>query len=327
MRRARASLVVLPACLFLSAPAGTVPPPATFVYKTVDHLGIRADVHAPAGPGPHPVVVYVHGGSLINGRRQSVEKWPPAQALVAAGVAVVSIDYRLAPETKLPRIAEDLEDAFRWVRQEGPARFGADPDRIAVAGSSAGGYLALLAGHRVQPRPRAVVAEMGYGNLLARWQTNPSVHRPHYEDSNLGEAEAWRQVSGPPVANAADRPGDGGAFNDFIRRSAQWPRAISGWDPVGEAEKFAPYLPVRNVSRAYPPTFLLNGRADTDVPFSEAEQMAAEFLRHGVEHRLVGLAGAEHGFRGADPADVAAAHRAATAFLLRHLHLATTHSP
>lgn len=319
MRPVRAILVVLPACLLLSSGAGARPPQATFVYKSVDQLGIRADVHAPAAPGPHPVVVYVHGGSLINGRRQSVEKWPPTEALVAAGVAVVSIDYRLAPETRLPGIVADLEDAFRWVRQEGPALFGADPDRLAVAGSSAGGYLALLAGHRVQPRPRAVVAEMGYGNLLARWQLSPSVHRPHYEDSSLSEAEAWRQVSGPPIANAADRPGDGSAFNDFIRRSAQWPRAISGWDPVGEADKFAPYLPVKHVSRAYPPTFLLNGLADTDVPFSEAQQMAAEFLRHGVEHRVVGLAGAEHGFRGADPAEVATAHRAITAFLLRHL--------
>jgi acetyl esterase/lipase len=305
--------------LLTASLAAALPTPRTWVYKTVDGLGIKADVHEPAAPGPRPVVVYLHGGSLINGRRENVRKWAPAEALVGAGIVVVSIDYRLAPETKLPGIAADLEDGFRWVREHGPSLFGADPGRVAVAGTSAGGYLALLAGHRVHPRPLAVVAEMGYGNLIGDWQLRPSIHPSHYHDSDLGETDAWRQVSGPPIANADDRRGDGGAFNDFIRRTAQWPKAVSGWDPRSEAEKFTPYLPVRHVTRDFPPTFLLNGRADTDVPFSEAEQMAAEFLRHGVEHRLVGLADAEHGFRGADPAHVAAAHRSEVEFLRWHL--------
>lgn len=308
------ALLLLPAVC-----AAGLPAPRTLVYKTVGPLGIKADIHEPAAPGPRPVVVFIHGGSLINGRRESVQNWPPAEALVAAGVAVVSIDYRLAPESKLPAIVEDVEDAFRWVRERGPELFGADPDRVAVAGASAGGYLALLVGHRVRPAVRAVFAEMAYGDLIGEWQLRPSIHPPHYQDSNLDEAEAWRQVSGPPIANAADRRGRGGAFNDFIRRTAQWPKAVTGWDPVAEAEKFHPYMPVRNVTGDYPPTFLLHGEADTDVPFAQARMMAAEFARHDVEHRLVGLAGAEHGFRGADPAQTAAARGEAVAFLLARL--------
>ncbi|MBL9205120.1 MAG: alpha/beta hydrolase [Opitutaceae bacterium] len=293
--------------------------PRTHVYKRVNGLEIRADVHVPTtGAEPRPVVVYLHGGSLINGHRQSIEKWRPTSALLEAGVVVVSLDYRLAPETKLPGIVADVEDGFRWVREQGPGLFGVDPQRVAVAGSSAGGYLALVAATRV-PGLRVVMAEMSYGDLLAEWQMRPSVHRPHYEDSHLSEAEAWRQVSGPPVANVRDRVGDGSAFNDFIRRTAQWPKAITGWDPRTEAERYAPYLPVKHVTPAHPPTFLLHGRNDSDVPFSQPQAMAAEFARHGVKHRLVGIEGAEHGWRGVAAEIVAARQREGTEFLLDHL--------
>jgi len=289
------------------------------VYKQVDGLEIHADVHLPlTGKGPRPVVVYFHGGSLINGRRQSVESWRPRTTLLAAGVAVVSLDYRLAPETKLPGIVADLEDGFRWVRERGPELFGADPQRVGVAGSSAGGYLALVAATRI-PDLRVVLAEMSYGDLLGDWQLRPSVHRPHYKDSSLPEADAWQQVSGPPVSNARERRGDGGAFNDFVRRTAQWPMAVTGWDPRTEAGRYEPYLPVKHVTPAHPPTFLLHGREDSDVPFSQPETMAAEFARHGVTHRLVGVDGAEHGWRGIDAATVSAHQREGTAFLLEHL--------
>ena len=73
----------------------------------------------------------------------------------------MSLDYRLAPESKLPAILSDVEDAFRWIRGEGAARFGIDPNRIAVTGGSAGGFLTLCAGFRVQPAPRSLVASAG----------------------------------------------------------------------------------------------------------------------------------------------------------------------
>ncbi|HRE07140.1 MAG TPA: prolyl oligopeptidase family serine peptidase, partial [Opitutaceae bacterium] len=86
-----------------------------------------------------------------------------------------------------------------------------------------------------------------------------------------------------------------------------------------EAERYTPYLPVKQVTAAHPPTFLLHGRNDSDVPFSQPEAMAAEFARHGVKHRLVGIEGAEHGWRGVPPETVAARQREGTNFLLDHL--------
>jgi acetyl esterase/lipase len=78
---------------------------------------------------------------------------------------VVAIDYRLAPEAKLPAIVDDLRDAAAWIREQGPARFGIASERLAVAGHAAGGYLTLLSGHAVEPRPRALVSFYGYGDI------------------------------------------------------------------------------------------------------------------------------------------------------------------
>lgn len=89
-----------------------------------------------------------------------------------AGYAIVSIDYRLAPETKLPDIIEDVEDAFKWIREKGPKLFHVDSSRIAVLGGSAGGYLALVTGHRVKPRPAVIVSFWGYGDLIGDWYSD-----------------------------------------------------------------------------------------------------------------------------------------------------------
>ena len=110
----------------------------TYNYKTVGDLQIKADVYRESGDGVQPVVVWIHGGALITGHRESVPQWL-LDASRERNWTVVSIDYRLAPETQLPQIIQDVEDAFRWIGEKGPSLFHADPARIAVAGNSAGG--------------------------------------------------------------------------------------------------------------------------------------------------------------------------------------------
>ena len=106
----------------------------TYTYKVVGGNEILADVY-PAGARPSPVIVWIHGGALMMGHRGDLSH-RHADEYLQAGYTVVSIDYRLAPETKLPAIIADLQDAFRWVHAEGAARFGADPARIGVVGGS-----------------------------------------------------------------------------------------------------------------------------------------------------------------------------------------------
>lgn len=291
----------------------------TFTFKRVGSLEIKADVIREDDDRVRPVVVWIHGGALIMGHRESV---PPRLKgpLLAAGCAIVSIDYRLAPETRLPGIIADVEDALLWVHDQGPALFQADPARIAVAGGSAGGYLTLTAGFRAKHRPAALVSFWGYGDLVGPWYSEPSPH-PRHHTSKLTKEQAWQQVQGPPISDARDRKGDGGGFYQYCRQTGSWPKAVSGWDPHQQPEKFYPYMAVKNVTADYPPTLLIHGEADTDVPCEQSLLMVAELKRHGVEHQLIGLPSAEHGLDGGDKAQIDAAWGEALRFLRDKLKL------
>src|SRR5262245_32172954 len=82
----------------------------THTFKKVGDLAIKADVYAYDDDQTRPVVVWIHGGALIMGHRESVPKWLSDECQ-ASGYVLVSIDYRLAPETQLPEIIKDVEDA------------------------------------------------------------------------------------------------------------------------------------------------------------------------------------------------------------------------
>lgn len=289
----------------------------TRAYKTIGDHSVHADVYPSNGAGKRPAVVWIHGGALIMGHRQSVPR-RVREFCRANNYVLVSIDYRLAPETKLPEIIADLEDAFAWVRNEAAQSYGVDPDRVAVMGGSAGGYLTLTAGYRVKPRPTVLLAYWGYGDLVGDWYSQPSPHARH-RTTQMSREQAWAQVSGPPISDARQRDGNGGAFYQYCRRTGTWPQAVSDWDPHREPTKFHPYMPVRNVTPEYPPTFMIHGTADTDVPHEQSVMMAAELKRHGVEHRLISIQGGEHGLGGGDPDKIATAHAAASEFVRKQL--------
>ena len=264
-----------------------------------------------------PVVVWIHGGALINGNRKGVNGRIRTM-LLQRGYAIASIDYRLAPEPKLPHIVEDVEDAFEWIRSEATARLAVDVGRIAVMGSSAGGYLTLVAGHRVQPSPKVLVSFYGYGDLIGDWYSKPSPHARHHQ-TVLTPDEAHRQVRGKPISDSDRRDGDGGAFYQFCRQNGIWPEEVSGWDPRVDAEKFHPYMPIRNVSERYPPTLLIHGTDDTDVPYKQSEMMAYLLKKHGVPHELITITGGEHGLAGGDARVIDDAYERAFAFVDRYM--------
>ena len=289
----------------------------TWVYKKVGELEIKADVYRAGDEKTRPVVVWIHGGALINGHREAVSgkvmDWAKK-----SGYVLVSIDYRLAPESQLPLVVEDVQDAMKWIRKEGPKLFHADPAKLAVTGGSAGGYLTLTTGYRVQPAPSVLISFWGYGDLVGDWYSRPSPHARH-QTSKMPRDEALRQVSGPPIADSRDRPGNGGAFYQYCRQQGAWPQAVSGWNPHTEPEKFHPFMPVKNVTPQYPPTVLVHGDKDTDVPYEQSTLMAEQFRAQQVPFELLTIANGEHGLSGGDPKVIEAAYEKAFQFADKYL--------
>jgi acetyl esterase/lipase len=286
----------------------------TFLYKTVGPTKIEADVYRRNGTTLRPAVVWIHGGALILGDRRSVPD-DIAELGREQNYVLVSIDYRLAPETKLPAIIEDLQDFFRWLRAFGRDSLHVDPQKIVVTGGSAGGYLTLMSGICVEPRPKALVAYWGYGDVDGPWYAEPSAH---YRRSPLvTRLEAESAVGGPPKTRPDGRPR--GKYYLYLRQNGLWPLAVTGFDPHTERHKLTPYCPVRNVTPHFPPTLLVHGTLDTDVPYQESVDMAAALKKHNVPHELVTVAGAGHGLSGADPQAARAARERALAFIRQHL--------
>jgi len=263
----------------------------TYTYKTVGDLQIRADVYRKPGNIIRPGILYIHGGALIMGDRSWLDS-AQTERYLNAGYTLISIDYRLAPQTKLRHIIEDLEDAYRWVRIEGPELFQIDSTRIAVIGHSAGGYLALMAGFRLNPLPKAIVSFYGYGDIAGEWYSRPDLF--YNRQPTVSKEEAY-QVVGTQVISE-DPEENRWRFYLYTRQQGVWPIEVAGYDPDNEPEKFDPYCPVRNVTKDYPPTLLLHGDADTDVPFEQSVDMAKELERHGVQYEFIALAGLGHGF-------------------------------
>src|SRR5262245_15959127 len=288
---------------------------STYTYKTVGDLRIRADVYRKPDDIVRPAILWIHGGALIMGNRRGL---PAAQAerYLNAGYTIISIDYRLAPQAKLSQILEDLEDAYRWVRGEGPKLFRIDPNRIAVIGHSAGGYLALTAGYRLNPRPTAIVSFYGYGDIAGEWYSRPDSF--YNRQPPVPREEAYRAVGTRLISD--DLATNRGRFYLFTRQQGIWPVEVVGSDPDKEPRAFDPFCPLRNVTKSYPPTMLLHGDEDTDVPFEQSVLMAKEFERHGVQHEFIRMAGRGHGFDGAmwDPMITATFDRVLT-FLEKQL--------
>lgn len=262
----------------------------TYVYKTVGDLEIKADVLQVYDDVARPVVVWLHGEELVVGDRNSVLK-PLKNRLFALGYDIVSFDYRLAPETKLPEIIQDLKDGFRWLQEKGPSLLDIDPSRIAVIGQN--GYLALAMGHQIEPRPKVLVSIWGHGDLIGPWLREPNT------EGRMGQAKMDEEVfkafqQSHEVVNNQNRPGNGRAFYNYSRKLGNWPLMLTGFDPETEEEKFYPYMPLKNVTADYPPTYMIHGTADAIVPYEQAKLMEKEFIKHNVPYVLYTVEGGAH---------------------------------
>ena len=140
---------------------------------------LPARLYLPAGDGPSPTLVFFHGGGFVIG---DIDSYDSQCRLLCrdGGVAVLSVEYRLAPEDPFPAAPEDAVAVTRWALDNAD-RLGGDPDRVAVGGDSAGGNLAANAALALRDHEPALAAQ-----LLIYPVTDFDSERPSHAENGEG---------------------------------------------------------------------------------------------------------------------------------------------
>jgi acetyl esterase/lipase len=224
----------------------------------------KLDLYLPA-PKPSaaplsPAFVWIHGGGWTQGIKSEARAVEICTTLAEAGYVAVSIDYRLG-DGAWPQNLRDCKNAVRYLRAKA-TEYGLDPTRIAVAGGSAGGHLALMVAYTAgqadleptQPyldqssAVRCVINLYGITNILTRVKTDPQ-GRPTTE----------------PNPGSSLRVFDVPTFTDPLLKKGS---------------------PVTHITPASPPTLIFHGRADATVDYLQAEELARVLQQHQVPHQL-----------------------------------------
>ena len=282
---------LMPAGVPVVLPVGLLDVPAT-VRGATSHRGVTfaevlgfrpllLDVHVPVvAAGPVPCVVWVHGGGWEAGdRRFTPSTWPPDflfEALVAAGLAVATVDYRFSGEAVFPAALHDVKAAVRFLRLHAEV-LGIDPERFGVCGESAGGHLAaMIALTGDDPELEGSVGVVGPSTAV---QAAVVLY---------GVTDFTSRRSLHPVASDAE--------SDAVE--ARFLGALPAEDP-GLA---AMASPVTHATSSAPPMLLLSGDADTVVPYDQSERLRAALEAAGAGNVTLHLIpGADHCFEGTDP--------------------------
>jgi len=272
----------------------------TYTYKKINNCEIQADVFIPKNSANGKAILWLHPGGLIFGSREMLLK-EQLELYIKCGFTVISLDYRLAPETKLIDIIQDVQDGYNWILEQGPKLFNIDPKQISIIGHSAGGYLALNIGCFSNPKPLSIVTFYGYGDITGDWYSKPD---PNY----LKEPIVTKELAFRGVNNEIVSCSNFTGFNDprwlfylYLRQQGLWLNEVTGFNISKEPEKFNKYCPAFNVTPEFPPTMLIHGNQDTDVPFTLSEQMARVLENKKVPNKLIILDRLGHMFdRGPD---------------------------
>ena len=171
-------------------------------------------IYTPEGDGPFPILAWYHGGGWVVGDLESADG--SARNLCVGGqCVVVSVDYRLAPETKFPGPAEDCWAATTWA-VDNASSFNGDPTRLAVGGDSAGGNLAaamsLMAADRggpeiafqllVYPVTDADLNSVSYGENGEGYSLTKATMQWYWDHYLSGGEDAANPYAAPHQANS-----------------------------------------------------------------------------------------------------------------------------
>ncbi len=229
-----------------------------------DHPAQLLDVwRRPDVPPGAPVLLFVPGGAWVQGTR-ILQGHTLLSHLVKQGWVCLTMDYRVSPVHRWPRHIADVNAAIAWTRAH-VDEYGGDPDFVALAGCSAGGHLAALAG--LTPGEEAFRGEL-----------------PEDADTSVDAVVGiygrydWEDRSGPTRKN----------FQGFLER------VVVGRSQYRHPEIFTAASPLARVHREAPPFLLVHGEWDAIIPVDEARRFRdalAAVSRHPVDYREIPRAG------------------------------------
>lgn len=217
------------------------------------------------------------------------------KAVQQRNIAVVSADYRFCPQIGVKDVLEDVKDCVAFIRNElaGELNLDAvDTTRLAVSGSSAGGYLALLAGLYCDPKPQVLAPIYPITDPLGEFFTTSQPppmgrYRPSKE-----EMEPYLDTNAPVVANCGPIEQDTRMHMYSFMLGAANLAELYGVPTPKEA---APYRISRNVyERGLPPAYFLHGDADSAVGVEQADEVVGAALGCGVDVVYERVHGKDH---------------------------------
>ncbi len=251
-------------------------------------------------PPSRLAVIYLHGSAWCLLDKDSGTR-PFFRHLCAQGHFVMDVAYRLAPETDIEGMVGDVKRAVAWLKAHA-ADYGIDPERIVLAGGSAGGHLALLAGY-TPDHPTLTPQDVRGVDLAVRAVVSyygPTDLRAFYDYSDWGHAVARSDTISARVSRNAllRRLLPGGASPDrmnFKEGMKALPHLFPG-APDEAPAWYALLSPVEHVQPGGPATLLLYGGGDFGVPPAAARVLATKLRAAGVPAACVVLRLAEHAF-------------------------------
>jgi acetyl esterase/lipase len=257
-------------------------------------------------------VVYLHGSAWYLGDKGQLTG-PVFRAWAADGHVVMDVAYRMCPETDVRGMMADAQHAVAWLKAHA-AEFGVDPARIVLAGTSAGGHIALITAYTAD-RPDLLAADLaGRDTRVAGVFT---VSAPVDMQAMLDHHPALIQSARPGPGMAYDPltdtdplvpPGPGASRRAWLRWERAQNRRLNGLlrDLLGGAPDDAPETYAlasagTHVRPGLPATLLIQGDQDALVPVGAARELARRLATAGVRVDYLELPQTDHGFEIALP--------------------------
>lgn len=241
------------------------------------------DIYAPSTKGPHPLILYIHGGGWVGGHTRhsgALANFPAVLASLASeGFVVASLEYRLSGEAKFPAQVQDAKASLRFLR-DNAAKYRIDPTRIGIWGGSAGGHLTAL---------------------TALSCKDTSLDPAANNDACPTAAVTWYGVYDFAALAATRENGVDGSAERLLGCTARC-----------SAETYAPASPVTYIDAKDPPFLLIHGTEDKVVPVEQSRIGEAKMRAAGIPVETMYIEGVDHSFIGTTPEQTRAATLRAT---------------